>query len=161
MQSGAFHPPHSLSRFGPAPATIAVFDAHSRIFGRCPIDQIIESFPARDDKLSINQAHPALPYFFAHILTIEILALALALGVHPQAHPASAPRHFFSRHLRVLGHFGQYLHNEEQIQNSEFRIPSLVSNERILLQHSEQEQDSEQEQEHTKRVRQLRMSPLY
>ena len=38
---------------------------------------------------------PVLPYFFAHILTIEILApapapalaLALALVVHPQAHP--------------------------------------------------------------------------
>ena len=86
-----------------------------------------------------------------------LLLLLLLLSI-PKRILASVLRHFFSRHLGVFGHFRQHLHNEEQIQISEFRIPSLVSNERILLQHSEQEQDSEQEQEHTKRVRSIRIS---
>ena len=46
--------------------------------------------PVRTCSEESNRAHPLLPYFFAHIRTIEILALALALVVHSQAHSGFA-----------------------------------------------------------------------
>ena len=42
-----------------------------------------------------------------------LLLLLLLLSI-PKGILASVPRHFFSRHLGVFGHFGQHLHNGEQ-----------------------------------------------
>ena len=50
-----------------------------------------------------------------------LLLLLLLLSI-PKRILASVPRHFFSRHLGVLSPFGLHLHNEEQIQDSEFQV---------------------------------------
>ena len=53
------------------------------------------------------EAHPVLPYSFAHIHTIEIFALALAPApiVHPQGRSGFRPPLFLSSHLGVLDLF--------------------------------------------------------
>jgi len=67
-------------------------------------------------------APPVLPYFFAHILTIEILALALApaLVVNSQAHPGFRTPPFLLSPPRGIRSF--WTASSQRRTNSEFRI---------------------------------------